>query len=512
MSRARRVFAAFGIGVVNQALAAAVGLWVTRFTLHRIGPHDYGLWVIAGQVLAYMVLLDLGVVALLPREISVAAGKGGDPEARDAELRDLFERSMSLVLLLVPVLALGSIAILALLPAQWAALRGPLAVYLALYVTAYPFRLVGAVLTGLQELSFTAMTQTLSFLVGAAATVTLVVFGFGLYALAVGGIAGQLIAALAGLTRLFSHHRRVLPRRFRWASLDVIRRHFAPGLWVSLGQLAHVMLNATDVLVIGRILGPDGALKFSFTDKTENILSVQPFAIGNLAGPTLGQLKGSGRQGEVSRIVGIIAASTLILSGAVVLAVLETNHAFVRSWIGEQYFGGMALTATILANMMARHWQFTYSVGIFYYSGRVRESTLILLADGVVSLGLSIILVQHLGIVGAPLGSLISVLVTAWPASVILISRDSGTSPWASFAPVVPWLVRFVPLAIVAGATGVWLGESSLLIVAGAGAIIGIAYIAAVLPLLRRPPLAVYAEPWLAKIPLLDRILKRAGS
>jgi hypothetical protein len=77
---------------------------------------------------------------------------------------------------------------------------------------------------------------------------------------------------------------------------------------------------------------------------------------------------------------------------------------------------------------------------------------------------------------------------------------------------VVPWLVRFVPLAIVAGATGVWLGESSLLIVAGAGAIIGIAYIAAVLPLLRRPPLAVYAEPWLAKIPLLDRILKRAGS
>src|ERR1700722_11946740 len=36
MSRARRVFAAFGIGVVNQALAAVGGLWVTRFALHRI--------------------------------------------------------------------------------------------------------------------------------------------------------------------------------------------------------------------------------------------------------------------------------------------------------------------------------------------------------------------------------------------------------------------------------------------------------------------------------------------
>jgi O-antigen/teichoic acid export membrane protein len=247
-----------------------------------------------------MVLLDLGIVALLPREIAVAAGKVCDPAVRDAELRDLFERSVSLVLLLVPLLAFGSVAILALLPAQWAALRGPLAVYLALYVTAYPFRLVGAVLTGLQDLAFIGWMQLLSFVVGAATTVILVLFDFGLYALAIGSFAGQIVVAAANTLRLIFRHRRVVPRRFRWASRDVIRKHLSPGAWMSLGQLSHVMMNATDVLVVGRYLGPEAVLIFSFTDKTENILSVQPYAIGNLAGPTLGEIRGSGRRDQSS--------------------------------------------------------------------------------------------------------------------------------------------------------------------------------------------------------------------
>ena len=145
MSRAHRVFAAFGIGVVNQALAAAGGLWVTRFALHHIGSHDYGLWVIAGQFLAYLALLDLGVTALLPRDISIIVGKQLEREARDAELREVLERSISLVLLLVPLLALASFGLVAALPAEWAALRWPLAINLALFALLYPLRVIPAV-------------------------------------------------------------------------------------------------------------------------------------------------------------------------------------------------------------------------------------------------------------------------------------------------------------------------------------------------------------------------------
>jgi hypothetical protein len=205
--------------------------------------------------------------------------------------------------------------------------------------------------------------------------------------------------------------------------------------------------------------------------------------------------------------------ATLILSGAVVLAILETNHAFVRAWIGEAYYGGTVLTAVILANMMARHWVSTYTVGIFYYSGRVRESTLMQFADGVLSVGFSIFLVRRMGVVGAPLGSLVAVLIAEVPAGLFLMAHDSGVSVWKLVSPIVPWLVSFVPLAALAAATGVWLGSSSLIVVAGAGAVIGTVYVAAMLALLRRPPLDVYAAPWLAKkAPFLESLFRRKAS
>jgi len=338
MSRVRRVFAAFGIGVVNQALAAAGGLWVTRFALHHIGSHDYGLWVIAGQFLAYLALLDLGVTALLPRDISIIVGKQLEREARDAELREVLERSISLVLLLVPLLALASFGLVAALPAEWAALRWPLATYLALFALLYPLRVIPAVLNGLQDLSYVGWTQTAAWVTTAAASVVLILLGFGLNALAVASAVGQIATSFTGVARMISRHRGILPRRIRWASDDVIRKHLAPGIWVSLAQIGHVLINSTDVLVIGRIFGPVGALRFSFTDKTENILCNQPFAVGNLAGPAVAELKGAERKDDLARILGVLAAATLVLSGAIVLAVPETNHAFVRAWIGEQYF------------------------------------------------------------------------------------------------------------------------------------------------------------------------------
>jgi O-antigen/teichoic acid export membrane protein len=505
MSRARRVFAAFGIGMMNQALAAVGGLWVTRFTIHRIGAHDYGLWVIAAQVLGYLGLLDLGVTALLPRDVSVVVGRALDREARDAELRDLVERGVSLVLLLIPILAVAAVAMVLGIPAEWAPLRVPLAINLALFVLLYPLRVIAPVLNGLQEMAYVGWTQAAAWAATVLATVVLVLLGFGLNALAVAGAVGQLVAAAGGVARMVSRHPAILPRRIRWASRDVVRKHFAPGLWVSLAQIAHLLIYSTDILVVGRILGPEGALRFSFTDKTENLLSNAPFSISNLAGPAIGELKAAGRKEQLAHVVGLLSGVILILSGGIVLAILETNHVFVRAWVGEQYFSGMALTVALLANMMARHWQFPYNIALFYDSGHVRSLTLMAVADGVVSVGLSIFLVHRIGIVGAPLASFIAVLVTQWPAGVILLARESGTSVWATFGPVIPWLVRFVPIAIVAGFAGVYLGHSSLLPTAVVGAVIGLVYIGAMLPLMRRPPLDVYARPYLARIPFLRK-------
>src|SRR5690606_28107826 len=75
MSRTRRFLGGLSIGYFSMVLTLVVGLWLTPFLLGRIGTHEYGLWLITTQILGYLMLLDLGVVALAPRETAYATGR-----------------------------------------------------------------------------------------------------------------------------------------------------------------------------------------------------------------------------------------------------------------------------------------------------------------------------------------------------------------------------------------------------------------------------------------------------
>src|SRR5689334_20090413 len=67
-ARTKRFIAGAGAGYAYQLVVMVVGLWFTPFLLRHLGQHDYGLWAVGMQILGYLLLLDMGVVALLPRE------------------------------------------------------------------------------------------------------------------------------------------------------------------------------------------------------------------------------------------------------------------------------------------------------------------------------------------------------------------------------------------------------------------------------------------------------------
>src|SRR5215467_11176037 len=75
MSRTRSLLGGLSFGYLNQAVLSLFGLWLTPFLLYRIGQHDYGLWLVGVQLLSYLTLMDLGVVALLPRSTAYATGR-----------------------------------------------------------------------------------------------------------------------------------------------------------------------------------------------------------------------------------------------------------------------------------------------------------------------------------------------------------------------------------------------------------------------------------------------------
>lgn len=511
MSRTRRFVGGIGAGYAYQAVVVVVGLWLTPFLLGRLGSHDYGLWLTATQLLAYLTLLDIGVLALLPRETAYATGRaGGSQHAPD--LPDVVARTARIVLLQMPFIALAAWAAWWFLPAQWEPLRLPMGILLIAFVVAYPLRIFQAVLQGLQDLAFVGSVQLAAWSIGTIVSVGLVLAGWKLGALAAGAAVTQVIALAACACRLAVSCPAAIPRRLRAMSWRETAEYMGRALWVSVGQLAQVMLYSTDMLIVAWVFGPVTVVPYACTQKLISVLSNQPQILTQAAAPALSELRMGASRDKLLSVTSSLSLALMLGSGAVVMLVVAVNRAFVSWWVGPDQFGGLVLTCVFAVAMLVRHWatSLVYSLFSFGYERRIALTTL---ADGAVTLALSLVLARSIGVIGVPLGFLGGALLVSVPAHLAALSRELGTSPLSFAGALTPLALRLAVLLPCAGFANVLVTSGSIAAVGLTAAVVAAAYAAVMVPIAMRPPLGEYlrraAGPLLgffgARMPAADR-------
>ncbi len=504
MSRTNRFLSGVGFGYASQIIATLVGFGLTPFLLYRVGQHDYGLWLVGTQLMAYLALLDLGIIALVPRETAFATGRASSiEEASDLPL--IFGHTVRIILCQMPLVALGALIFWFSMPPDWANLRNPIGVVLLAFVTAFPLRIFRAVLHGLQDLAYLGRTAIVCYLISIATTVGLVLAGWGLYALAFGWTVQQLAEAFTGWYRLRTHFPTVLPRSLPHMPWSTARTRLTQGGWVSLMQVAQVLLNGTDILIIGKLFGPAAIVPFVITGKLIGVLSNQPQMLMALAGPALSQLRMGGTRERLSEVCIALTQAVLMLSGAAVCVVLIVNQGFVGRWVGASQYGGFWLTALILMSMLLRHWNLTIAYALFCF-GHERRLCLTAFLDGLVSGVAMFLFIKGFGLIGAPLGLIAGACLISLPANVRALARESEMSVGRLIRPLLPWLLRFVFLAVgIVFLARIWMPKTFLLLGLTA-AVIGTIYVVVMFPLALRSPLGDYVRPRL--FPIRARVFR----
>jgi O-antigen/teichoic acid export membrane protein len=499
--RLRRFLGGLGLGYVQTAATILVGLWVTPFLLRRLGSNDYGLWLVGTQVLTYLALLDVGIVALVPREIAAAAGRAG---ADRAQLQSLVGETASLVLWQLPAVALAGALIVWLMPSEWTALRWPLAMVVLTFVVVFPLRLFAAILQGLQELTFLGGVQIAAWAAGAAMTVFGAWRGWGLTALALGWITTQLLSAAFAWWRLAMAFPEVIPKRLPALSARSAGRQLSRGAWISMNQISQVLLVGTDLVVVGKLLGPAAVVPYACTGRLATMLANQPQMFMQMALPALSELRTAATRERLFEVSRSMAHVMLFLSGGIVVVVMAINRPFVTWWVGESSFAGMSLTGIVLTGMLLRHLNATATYTLFCF-GNERRLALTSIADGLVSLIAMLVLVPSFGLYGAAIGSLAGTSLVSLPNNFSALAREERTSPLSFLAPRLPWLGRLVVVLLATfGVTSMWKaqGLSNMMLL---GAAVSALYVALMVPVLTAPPLGpmlrARIRPFIAVLP-----------
>jgi O-antigen/teichoic acid export membrane protein len=445
----------FSVAYTHQAAIILFGLWLTPFLLRRIGQHDLGLWLVAGQVLGYLGLLDLGVIAILPREVAFATGRLATTEAQEHIAR-LVAQVRRIVRWQMLALSVTCALLWWFLPSEWAALSWPLAIVFIAFVALYPLRVAQGVLQGLQELPFIAKTQMLGWLLSTVLTILLVFVGFRLYALVLGCVVTLAVPGSAAWWRL----------RIHWASIlsagdseQPVRHYFARSIWVSAGQIAQVLLAGSDVLLLGRILGPLAVVPYACTGKLVTVLSNHPQALIHAAQPALSELRGSDSREQLARVATVLTEAMLLMSGALVVIILAVNEYFVTWWVGAGQYGGRWLTIAFVAMMLVRHWNVATIFTLFCF-GYERQLAITCLVDGLVTVLATVFGVWKWGVIAAPLGSIVSALLVSLPFNLRSVAQEIGMTPAVFLNNVAPVFARIVPIAAAAIIGSVWIGPS----------------------------------------------------
>ena len=493
LSRTRRFFGGLASGYAHQIIVTVVGLWLTAFLLIQLGEEEYGLWLLVAQLLGYLALLDLGVVALLPREAAYATGRAGGAEAA-TELSLIVGRTVRLVLWQTPFVAMAGLVLWLNLPAAWEALRAPLGLVLAAFVAFFPFRVLPATLRGLQDLAFLGMAQMVAWLAGTAVTVVLVVAGYGLYGLAIGWIVTQLCIPVVAWIRLRRRFPYALPGAISKSKTGSPARMLKRGVWVSVAQVSHVLFSSTDVIIVGAIWGPLAVVPYVITGKLAAVLANQPQLLMQAAEPGLSEIKTGENRERAMQVSSALAEAMLIFSGGLVCIVLAVNEGFITWWVGADQWGGLMLTVMILGRVILTHWNLTIATSLFSF-GYERRLALTALASGVVTVGTSIVLVGRIGAVGAPLGAILGTAVVSLPANLTGLSREVGVPVRRLVGAHGHWLWRFALVVGIAVAIATQWTPAMVWSLIVAAAAVGVPYALLMVRRLQQPPLSIYAHP-----------------
>jgi O-antigen/teichoic acid export membrane protein len=478
-------------------LSTVVGLWFTPFILRHVGPRDFGLWSVGLPVITYVGLIDFGVIAILQRDVAFALGEAEGDIARAVALPDAIGKTQRLVLLQLPVLALASLAVWLWLPKDWAELQGPFAVVLVVFIVTFLPRVNHAILMGLQDLAFLAKLMIANWALNIVVASVMAWRGLGLYALAGSWAVSQLVFSVACYVRVKRRYAEVLPRKVPPLSRDEGKARLRKGFWVLVSQLAVILLNGTDVIVIGMILGPEAVVPYALTDKLVTMLANVPQHLMASAQPALSELRSSPERGRLTNICQALTLSVLIVSGLVTCVVIAVNKGFVIWWIGKADFAGLQVSTWLALSMLFSHWNSALVFGLFAfgYERRISISTVL---NGVVAVAATTVLTWWLGLRGGPIGSILGFVLVGIPSSLIAIARETRTTTRAMIASLVPWGWRFALMATTMGVLARYWVPSSIVTLAvtsiGAAAL----YMVVMFPLLRREPLHTYVLPRLA--------------
>jgi O-antigen/teichoic acid export membrane protein len=208
-----------------------------------------------------------------------------------------------------------------------------------------------------------------------------------------------------------------------------LRLLYGFGLLAFLLQAADKLISYTDTTVIGLMLGPGPVALYVLPLQLVEYGRIAVLGLMSVMLPHLSALVATGQRERLrysyARTLKMTALVAIFVNGSIVWL----GQDFLRLWVGTEFakdalplIGALGLAGLVQAISVQGQTQFCLALG------RVRFAGAVLVAEGLVNLGLSVALASVLGILGVAVATAIPAVLISGTILPIYVARQVGAS------------------------------------------------------------------------------------
>lgn len=405
------------------ALNILTGFFLTPFIIRHLGESGYGIWTLVCSFIGYCGLLNLGVSSAIHRFIA------RDLARKDAQALNrvastamaLFIVAGMLVLFLSFLLASNLAVFFHVDPQKQDAFIHLVRLVGIATAIGFPVEVLGAVVMAREHYVALNTANVMRILIRVTITVLLLKNGLGLIGVGIASIAGTLVFTVM---TCFIYRRYSSEICFSPINVDrgTSRRLVTYGGFTTIITLASLLRTELDSAVIGRMIGLAQVGYYGVAALVIRYIFRLIVSMSGILTPRFASMHGAKQHRELQ---GLFLRSTLLTSLITFFICTQAylfGERFLDLWVGPEY-----APAVPVLHILLICWSLDLSqnsgISLMFALNRHKLYALVMLAESLMNVALSIILAPWLGLIGVAVGTLIPMLLVKVCIQPILVSH-----------------------------------------------------------------------------------------
>lgn len=453
--------------LASASVVALQSLLLIPLFLRFIAEKVFGAWLAAGDLLVWMQAFDLGLPNLMIQKVGEAHGR------KDEAGVIAWFQSCFLILFTLALAMAGFVFFLSAWVPGWLNLEGSAAVEITTSMRVAAMAVGGSMLSnaivgyarGIQNTKMISICSTISMLFGALVTIGFLFSGFGVISIALGMAARALVILIAGW--IFMRGQRVF-----YAPICIATPYLKESLHtvplMAIGGIGFMLANQGELVIIGKFLSTDFAIIYMLTRRLADLTRT---IIDSVTWSLFGAIAHFASSSDRPRFWGIFQDLVLLRRCMAIYCTsifIVLNPVFVQLWAGSAKFGGRTLTLFIGIQVVLATESFFMNYA-FKALGALKSTSLFLLLEGALRVGLAVALMPALGVFSIPISAIATSLTFATVQS-RLISKEFSSQVSRPFEFRI--LGGFVVMFMVAGLTTMLYSRLTLIAYLGCSGIL----------------------------------------